>query len=460
MSFQQGLSGLNATSKSLEVIGNNIANASTIGAKSARAEFADMYAASLNGAGASAVGIGTRIGAVAQMFTQGNISTTQNEMDLAINGRGFFMLSEPSGREVYSRNGQFSLDRDGNIVNAQGAKLLGRQWSEAVDRAEGDPQPIQLPAGGGNWVKTGSGADPRNQGVRLRMNLDAQAGVIAEPDPTRVGTATDPVPLMRFGNPSTYNFSTAQTVFDGIGLPLTLTYYFQKTDINQWSVYATIDGGDGAKPLTWPTGTPFDPNLNAPGAPIATLAFGPDGALTTASAAAATTNVIPTINDPRAIVAPGADVLFTDLPFRLADSNSGVTQFGAGFSVSELRQDGFPPGQLTGFQFDGNGIVKATYSNGRTVNLAQLVLADFANVQGLKPLGNNVWESTFLSGAPTRNAPGQSSAGLIQSGALEESNIDLTAELVNMITAQRIYQANAQTIKTIDQTMQTLVNLR
>jgi flagellar hook protein FlgE len=149
-------------------------------------------------------------------------------------------------------------------------------------------------------------------------------------------------------------------------------------------------------------------------------------------------------------------VLFTDLPLKIGDA----TQFGADFAISELKQDGYAFGKLNGITFDGSGIVKATYSNGRFVNLYQLQLADFPNVQGLKPLGGNVWESTFESGEKTVNAPGASSTGVIQSGALEESNIDLTAELVNMITAQRMYQANAQSIKTMDDVMQTLVNLR
>jgi flagellar hook protein FlgE len=434
MSFQQGLSGLNATSKSLEVIGNNIANANTIGAKASRAEFGTMFAASLNGTGSIGAGIGVQMMAVAQQFTQGNITSTENTMDLAINGRGFFMFQQPDGQEVYGRNGQLKLDRNNFIVNGQGAKLLAKPWDESVNRAEGEPQPVNVPQGGGNAIKTGGGPVPSLQGIKMTMNFDAGSPIIA--------SAT---PRVNFNSPATFNFSNSQTVYDGQGLPLTLSYFFQKTDINKWSVYGAING----VPFDQANGTPYDPTVDDPD-PFIEIEFGADGRLISTSASDAQL----TVNDPRVPANPA--VLFTDLPFKFGD----VTQFGADFSISELKQDGYAFGKLTGVSFDGDGIVKATYSNGRYINLFQLQLADFPNVQGLKPLGGNVWEATYESGAKIVNSPGTNSAGTVQSGALEESNIDLTAELVNMITSQRIYQANAQTIKTVDQVMQTLVNLR
>ena len=434
MSFQQGLSGLNATSKSLEVIGNNIANANTIGAKSSRAEFATMFAASLNGAGATTAGIGVQVSEVAQQFTQGNISATENTMDLAINGRGFFMLQDASGKELYGRNGQMKLNRDNFVVNGEGMRLLAKPWNESVGRAEGEPAPIQLPQGGGDAIKTGAGADPSQRGVHLTMNFDA--GEKAIPVTT---------PKINFNDPSTFNFSTSQTMYDGQGLPLTMTYFFQKNDINKWSVFGAIDG----VPLDQVNGVAYDPTVDDPSAVIQ-IEFGSDGRLVAASATEATM----TINDPR--VPAAATILFDKLPIKMPD----VTQFGAAFSISEMKQDGFAFGKLSGISFETDGIVKASYSNGRFINLYQLQLADFPNVQGLRPLGGNVWESSFASGPKVVNAPGTNSAGAIQAGALEESNIDLTAELVNMITAQRAYQANAQTIKTLDQVLQTLVNLR
>ena len=434
MSFQQGLSGLNATSKNLEVIGNNIANASTVGAKASRAEFATMFAASLNGTGSTGAGIGVQLQTVAQQFTQGNISSTENTMDLAINGRGFFMFKQADGKEVYGRNGQLKLDRNNFVVNGQGGQLLAKPWDESVNRAEGEPQPVQVPQGGGNAIKTGAGPVPAQRGINVTMNFDAGENVIAAA-----------VPRINFNSPATFNYSTSQTVYDGQGLPLTVSYFFQKNDINSWSVFGAING----VPFNQASGVPYDPTTDDPD-PFIQVTFGADGRLTSTSATEATI----TVNDPRVPAAP--PVLFTDLPFKFGD----VTQFGAEFSISEMKQDGYAFGKLTGITFDGDGIVKATYSNGRYLNLFQLQLADFPNVQGLKPLGGNVWESTFESGPKVVNAPGANSAGTVQSGALEESNIDLTAELVNMITAQRIYQANAQTIKTVDQVLQTLVNLR
>ena len=434
MGFQQGLSGLNATSKSLEVISNNIANANTYGAKSARAEFSDMFAASLNGTGSVSPGIGVTISNVSQQFTQGNISATERTLDLAINGRGFFMMQDVSGQEVYGRNGQMQLSRDGFVINAQGAKLLAKPWNETVVRGEGEPEPIKLPSGGGDAIKTGAGPVADQRGIKLTMNFDAGQAIVP--------AAT---PRVQFDRPTTFNYSTSQTVYDGQGNPLVMTYYFQKTDLNKWSIYGAING----VPFDQASGVPYDSSTDDPD-PIMDVEFGEDGKLTATSA----TEALMTVNDPRVPADPA--VLFTDLPFKINDS----TQFGAAFALSELKQDGYAFGKLAGITFDNKGIVKATYSNGRFINLYQLQLADFPNVQGLKPLGGNVWASTFTSGAKIVNPPGASSAGEIQSGALEESNIDLTAELVNMITAQRLYQANAQSIKTIDQVMQTVVNLR
>lgn len=433
MSFQQGLSGLSATTKSMEVIGNNIANASTIGAKGARAEFSAMYAAALNGTGAVGPGIGVQLSTIAQQFTQGNISASENTMDLAINGRGFFMFADPSGKEVYGRNGQLKIDRNDFVVNAQGMQLLAKPWNESVNRAEGEPTPVRLPTGGGDAIKTGQGMVPELRGIRMNLNFDANAEIIP------AGT-----PPINFEDPATYNFSTSQTVYDGQGLALTLTYYFQKTNVNNWDVYASVNG----KPLDKGS-APYDP-LNDSPTPLISLEFGADGRLLDGTP----TDTVFTVNDPRD---PQSEPdLFVDLPFKIG----GATQFGAPFAISELKQDGYAFGKLTGITFDGSGIVKASYSNGRFINLYQIQLADFPNVQGLRPLGGNVWESSFESGEKIVNAPGSSSAGVISAGALEESNIDLTSELVSMITAQRMYQANAQTIKTIDQAMQTLVNLR
>jgi flagellar hook protein FlgE len=424
MSFQQGLSGLNASSKNLEVIGNNIANANTVGAKTSRAEFADMYSGAMFGAvGGKDVGIGVNVQTVAQQFNQGNITTTQNPLDLAINGRGFFPLQTRSGETVYTRNGQFKLDRDGYVVNNEGMKLKAVPWNEAAGRAAGNPQPIRLQTGLGAPVATGKGTDPTLKGVRIGINLDARQTV--------------PTSAFSFALPESYNFQTAQQVYDTQGAPLTMNYYFRKTAVNSWDVYASING------------QAFDaPSAN--GGKVTTMTFDANGKMT-APLTAPTINVV----DPRA--APLTTPLFAALPVSFA----GSTQYAVNTSVSELKQDGFSSGELVGVSVDATGVVKANYSNLRSANLAQLQLVDFTNVQGLQSLGGNVWQSTFSSGDPSAGgAPDSGTFGSLQSNALEESNVDLTGELVNMITAQRLYQANAQTIKTQDQLLQTLVNLR
>ncbi|MFM9917104.1 MAG: flagellar hook protein FlgE [Rhizobacter sp.] len=423
MSFQQGLSGLNATSKNLEVIGNNIANAGTYGAKSSRAEFGDMYATAIGGAGSGNTGIGVNLLAVAQQFTQGNISTTGNPMDLSINGRGFFQVTAPSGETLYSRNGQFKLNRDGYVVNNTGDKLLAQGWNEAAGRAAGDAAPIRLQSGLGDPVATGAGSDPALRGVRLAINLDARKDV--------------PTTAMSFSQPDSYNYSTSQTLYDSQGAPLTMNYYFRKTAANAWDVYASVNG------------QPFDGPSPKTGL-VTSMTFDAQGKMT-APAATPTIDVV----DPRAT--PLATPLFAALPINF----TGTSQYAAGFSISDLKQDGFASGELTGITFDPSGVVKATYSNGRSTSLAQLQLVDFTNLQGLQPVGSNLWKSTYASGDPSSiGAPGSGTYGALQAGALEESNVDLTGELVNLITAQRMYQANSQTIQTESSILQTLTQLR
>ena len=208
MSFQQGLSGLNATSKNLEVIGNNIANANTFGAKGSRAEFADLYAGALNGASGSAAGIGVSISSIAQQFNQGNLTTTSNPLDIAINGRGFFQLQASTGETVYSRNGQFKLNRDGFVVNGEGLKLLAQKWDDAAGGGVGDAAPIQLQSGLGSPVKTGQGGTTALQGVQMSLNLDARKAT--------------PAVAMDFTKPDSYNYSTSQTLYDWHGAFLTI----------------------------------------------------------------------------------------------------------------------------------------------------------------------------------------------------------------------------------------------
>ena len=406
MSFQQGLSGLNAAARNLDVIGNNVANANTVGAKASRAEFADVYATSLYGAGSNAFGgIGISVADVTQQFTQGDITTTNSALDMAINGRGFFRMSS-DGEITYTRNGQFQLDKDGYIVNAQGGRLTGyRADANGLVNAS-VPGDLQL--------QTGDIAPRASSTGAVTANLDAAAKV--------------PTAAFAVNDATSYNGATTLAVYDAQGAEHTVAVYFRKSADNTWDVYGAADGTQiGAGPL-------------------GSLTFGADGRLAPAS---------PTTLAVSVPIPAGAGGTLP-VTFNLAK----MTQFGSPFSVSELSQNGSAAGRLSGFSVGSDGTVLARYTNGQTLAQGRVVLANFTNPQGLAAIGGNQWAETADSGSPMAGSPGAGSLGVIQSGALEQSNVDLTAELVNMITAQRLYQANAQAIRTQDQIMQTIVNLR
>ena len=419
MGFQQGLSGLNASSKNLDVIGNNIANANTYGAKVSRAEFADVYASALGGT-ENAVGVGTTVAAVAQQFTQGNITTTDNPLDLAINGTGFFEVSSAGGAISYSRNGAFKVDDSGYIVNDQQQRLMGYPADATGTVIPGSAKALQMPTAGITPATTTQ--------VTMEMNLDSRSA-------TTLPSSGSPID---FSDPTTYNNATSQTVYDAKGQDVSLTYYFQKAGNDSWNVYVAANGlavaTSGGNPAPSTTIT-FPTNGGSPTAPVGTVAV--DIPSVTNSAGATT-------------------VPITGVALDL----SGATEYGSGFGVTNLKQDGYASGQLIGVQVDASGVIDAQYSNGQTKPAGQLELANFRNPQGLQPTGGNSWIQSVASGAPIVGVPGSGNLGVLQAGALEESNVDLSSELVNMITAQRDYQANAQTIKTEDQIMQTIVNLR
>ena len=427
MSFQQGLSGLNAASHNLEVIGNNVANANTFGAKSSRAEFADVYAAAMNGAGTNQIGIGVNLTSVSQQFTQGNITTTDNPMDLAINGAGFFEVSDGRNPIEYTRNGQFKVDRDGYIVNNAQQRLMGYAADGTGVIQPGQAVALQLPT---------AGIDPQaTSTIKLEMNLDAR---VAQTAPSAAALAAG-APQIVLSDPSTYNNATSLTVYDAKGQDVALTYYFQKAGTDQWNVFATANG---TSVLSDASGVPQ---------PITTIQFPSNGGKPTAPLGPISLDV------PASTNLQGAQTLaITGVQLNL----TGATQYGAGFSVTDQSQNGYAPGQLSGINIENNGVVTARYSNGQSKPAGQIEIATFRNPQGLQPMGGNNWARTFSSGDPVVGTPGGGNLGVLQAGALEESNVDLTAELVNMITAQRVYQANAQTIKTQDTVMQTLVNLR
>jgi len=424
MSFQQGLSGLNAASKQLEVIGNNVANANTVGFKQSRAEFADVFANSLTGGGGTQIGIGTSLSTVAQQFTQGNITSTNNSLDIAINGGGFFRMTN-NGAVTYSRNGQFKMDKDGFIVDAANKHLTGYAADSAGILQKGAPVDLKI-----NTADLQPQATAKIVGL---VNLDSRKA-------TPAVTPFDPT------DPTTYNDSTAVTVFDSLGNSHTLQSFFVKTAApNVWSVFTTADGiSTTALPtpsatLTFPaTGTGLNPtSVPASPTPVTFAPLNPP-------IPPATIPTIPT----------GAAAMALTIDY------SASTQFGSNFSINSLSQDGYTSGRLAGFNTGADGTIVGRYSNGQSRTLGQVVLSSFPNPNGLQSLGGNAWSESSTSGAPLVGVPGSGTLGVMQSSAVEDSNTDLTAELVNMITAQRYYQANAQTIKTQDQVLQTLVNLR
>ena len=420
MSFQQAISGLNATAKNLQVIGNNIANANTFGSKVARAEFSDMYAAALSGSGSGSIGIGTNLATVAQQFTQGTIKTTENSMDLAINGGGFFQTSDGTGPVTFTRNGQFKVDRSGYLVNNAQQRLMGYAADAQGQIQPGLAVPLQLPTAGVPPSATST--------IAIELNLDARAAV----------TLPAAGPQIDFNVSNTYNNATSLAVYDAKGQEVVLAYFFQKVGTDSWNVYATANGTT----IGGVAGAPL---------PVTTIDFAANGS-------GPNSPVGPVVLDiPATVTAAGAATLaISNVQFDV----SSATQYGDRFGVTDLTQNGYSAGQLTAIAVEANGIIMARYSNGRSRPAGQIEVASFRNPQGLQPIGDNSWMRTFASGDPVIGVPGDGNLGVLQSGALEESNIDLTGELVNMILAQRVYQANAQTIKTEDQILQTLVNLR
>ena len=446
MGFEQALSGLNVASQNLDVIGNNVANANTVGFKVGAAQFADVFAASLSvgGGGATQAGLGARVVGIAQQFTQGNLTTTGNPLDLAINGNGFFEVSAVGSKAIsYTRNGQFSLDANNNLVNSTGLQVQGNTLSASGTVTSIGP--VAIPSVAGAPVATGQ-SGLTSAGVQAMVNLNSGDAVI---DPT--------VYPFSANTPASYNFSTPATVYDSQGNAHNLTMYFVKSDpavtANTWTMHAMMpDVGPATTPPTWDEvgtaggdtlhfktdGTLLDVNGNPGGAvPLNSIQItGPAGATTPS------------------VVSANVDPLSFFLTL------TGSTQFAASDSINSLAQDGAATGRLASYNVGTNGIIQATYSNGQTKDIAQLLLSTFNNPQGLQALGNNLWAATAKSGAPSTNPPGVGNNGVLQSGATEDSNVNLTTQLVDMITAQRAYQANAQTIKTMDQVLQTLVSMR
>ncbi|MYN44232.1 flagellar hook-basal body complex protein [Pseudoduganella sp. FT93W] len=517
--FQQGLSGLNSASKSLDVIGNNIANASTVGFKGSQAQFADLYANSLNGVSGNNAGIGVTTAKLAQQFTQGNIETSTNPLDVSINGGGFFR-EVVNGAVQYSRNGQFHEDNTHTLVNAQGAQLTGYLSNAAGVILLGAPVPLTLDKSDLTPVQTTT--------ANFQLNLSS-----AEKVP-----ATIPFDA---GDPTSYNKQTVLNVYDSLGTSHIMTTYYVKTDANTWDVYAAADNkeivsgsvaaainSDGtvqgartayndAVRATPPdvaaiasaagayASAAYNSMLTAASVPPAAASQAQLDALTAAFSALDPTAsgsitgmtpdqinaklsaaiTVPAIKvgtllfDKNGALNPQAMALMTPpqtLPFNISlpifpDTGAQqpmvvsttfdkTTQYGSVTNDLGSVQNGYSAGSWQRYAIDENGVILGQYSNGKSRAMGQICLANFASVDGLTPLGNNAWSESSASGTPTVGVPNAGSMGKLRASSVETSNVDLTAELVNMITAQRVYQANAQTIKTQDSVLQTLVNLR
>ncbi len=432
MPFRIALSGLQAATTDLQVTGHNIANASTNGFKESRAEFADIYANSVSDVSTTAAGRGVRVTRVAQQFSQGNIDFTSSNLDLAINGEGFFVLEDPSGNISYTRAGAYHADRDGYVVDHAGNMLQVFEPDGTGGYNTGSTAALQLPLL--------SGTPAASTTVEASLNLDPTSAAIA------ATTAFDPT------NAATYDNATSTTVYDSLGVAHTMTmYYRESTTDNSWLVWTTVLDTDGTTvlPLTPTTGSTVAAPASA-GYPAAVVNFGTDGVLTNSSGSI----------DATGNLAYNAQAITGANNLSLSFDYSDTTQYGSSFAVNNLTQDGYAPGRLSGVDIDDSGVVFARYTNGQSDALGMVALAKFNNQQGLRQLGDTSWAETYESGDVQMGAPGTSSLGLIQSGGLENSNVDISEQLVNLITAQRNFQANAQVITTADTITQTIINIR
>ena len=410
MSFSQGLSGLTASASNLDVIGNNIANSGTIGFKSGSVQFADVFTG-------TQVGLGAKVSGVSQNFNAGAVQTSARALDVAIvEGDGFFRMTSPGGEIAYSRNGQFNKDKDGFIVNAAGLQLTGHKV-EATGVVGVGLEALQLPSAAMLPKATGE--------IASQFNLDARG--------------TIPTAAFDANNSATYNYSNSVKVYDSLGNPHELATFFVKTNpvapstSSPWDVYATADGK--AVPGAAASST------------VGQLTFDAYGKLVSPTSGKMALNGINFANG--------------SAPMAVNVAVTGTTQFGSPSDVKQLDQDGYASGTLAGFSIGKAGILTGKYSNEQSKALGQIVLSSFVNPAGLQSKGDNVWTETAASGQSLTGNPGTGTRlGALASGSLEASNVDLTSELVNLIIAQRTYQANAQTVKTQDQVVQTLMNMR
>lgn len=442
MSFNIGLSGLYAANKQLDVTGNNIANVATTGFKSSRAEFEDVYSATKLGSGSKTTGNGVRLANVSQQFTQGDVSNTGNVLDMGINGSGFFVLND-NGSLSYTRAGTFKVDKDGYVTNTDGSARLQGYGVDANGKIL-------------NGVLTDLRIDTSNLAPKTTTTVSSTINLNStSPEIDQVANPFDPSKEASF----TKQFSTK--IYDTQGNEHIMDQFMVKTGANTWKTYSLIDGRnpDGSDPIA--AATP----------PLAsTMNFDTSGKLTSV-----TTPVVPPTVPPSVITSPdlkvtgwvpgtvtngvwkangaGAD------PAGVTISMANTSQYNADTARSIPSQNGYATGQITNLTIDASGVMLANFSNSQTKAIGQISLASFTNEQGLQPVGGTSWKETYSSGIPGYDAPNTGTLGEIHSNSLEESNVNLTSELVELIKAQSNYQANAKTISTQSTIMQTIIQM-
>lgn len=413
MSLNTAVSGIKAAQAAIDVTSNDLANVNTTGFKSGAQRFADIYP---NGANANTAGIGVRTDGIERSFQQGNTQTTNNPLDLAIQGKGFFAVSH-NGVQQYTRDGHFHIDANTNqLVNAAGDKVLGYPGAA---KSGAIISPLTVTAGAQPATPT------TQQSLKLSLN---------QADSAISSSGTSSVPFSP-SNANSYNESTSVTAYDSLGNPNHIQLYFRKqagtgsgSTPDSWKVYAQATSANGS--------------AVGSAASITTMQFNSSGALTAGSSGALT-------------VAWGNGAGSNTINFKFG----GTTLANQNFAVGSATGNGYPPGKFQGVQISKNGTLQAQYSNGKKSKVGQIALATFANDQGLAPASNNKFTATTTSGKPTINAVGQGQAGTVQSGQLEQSNVNLSSQLVSLITDQQAYQANTKTIGTDKQDVRSLLQI-
>lgn len=410
-----GVSGINANGQAISVIGNNLANTNTVAFKGSRAVFADLLSSTINGSGGiSQVGRGVGLSKVDQVFTQGTFESTESGLDVAIEGEGFFILKEVGDEtSYYSRAGSFRFDDLGYLINPEGLHVMGKLFGPDGELLPGDATSIRVKSTG---LIQGQATDQ----LKLITNLDAAEPVIAA--------------AFAYDDPATYNYSSSMQVFDTLGNPHLISTYFKKTGNNAWDVFYSYETAAGP------------PEVNGL---LTNLTFTENGILDNAALDPPTETTADTpVIDWGNGTAPTAITVTFD-----------CTQYNSDSVVISQEQNGLAAGNLTDIKIDSEGVVVASYSNGKETKIAQLVLGKFVNPSGLFLVGNNLYTETENSGPVRTGIPGPE-LGKVFTSSLEQSNVDVSVEFVRMITAQRAFQANSKIITTVDELLGELINLK